>query len=275
MKNLIALVLIFLSNYLLAQEKEIENFKKEITFYHNYSMGKLDSLKVSIENSKKFEKKVIDSFKAVVLHKETHQYDKFIVDRSNINNKFLNLNGSSEITINRFVIDNRIFDVYSFTSFLMKKYYIKDHEKNLIVFEGFDNICYIDNICKIDDEHFLLIEKNSEYNTSRRVSVLNTSKKTWKQIDAFKGKSLSREDNNLEKRKYFQLWCEIDYTYTAPKDVNKIHFDFANKTIWYKQYSEDKKFKKIEAKWENKTFLIDDYNVSENLYYYPVPAPAY
>ena len=271
-RKLSVLVLLFFTLGMHSQEQEFENFKKEFNFYIDFTIGKFDSLPVNQANQTKFTKKVDEAFKQFVLHPKSHEYEKLVIAKGVENTKLIRLDGRGEITITTFNTNNKTYIVYGYTSQPKKNYVIKDVENNKIVYEGNTNNYVIDGIYAIDATHFLLVQRDGDYHTSRSaVVLLLTEKQTWKQTQSFSGMAFGQVPGDyfnkkfVKKRTYFQLECEIDFTMNKPSDINKITFDANTKTISYKQYYETKKPVIITAKWENNLFTIDDYNVNENL----------
>lgn len=154
-------------------------------------------------------------------------------------------------------------------------YYIKDLAKNKIMFESkaLTSNAAISKFELIDSNHFLVVE-DMGYN-GQRAFVINTENNQWKAINTFKGKSFklnsvdyeSKNDGNP--RKYLRFAnnrnIQNNYSFRYFKDF-EINFDTKTQTISYKKLNDvAANAKKIESKWENKTFTIDDYYVGENL----------
>ncbi|MBL0336842.1 MAG: hypothetical protein IPP73_16415 [Chitinophagaceae bacterium] len=139
------------------------------------------------------------------------------------------------------------------------------------MYEGNSNCCYVDHIYAIDSTHFMVIEKDGDMNSSRTAFVLSAKKLPWAKMKAFEGMAFGQvpagyfTKKYVKKREQFQLDCDMEYTMSAPADINDILFDHRTKTLSYKQYSDNRKFKLITAKWENETFKLDDYSVREGL----------
>jgi len=264
-------VIALLDTNLYAQATELENFQKQLNAYINFTLGKKGALPLNAANQVKFRKKVDETFKTFVLHKDSYGYDKYVVVKNDEKTKFLRLDDRVTVYITHFLINKKTYVVYSYTSVSKRNYYIKENESNRVVYEGNSTTYLIDNLYPIDDKHFLLIEKNGDFNSSRSAVVLLVNAPRWTKIKAFEGKAFGQVPADYFNKKFvkrrteFQLVCEMDFTFSAPADVNSIFFDPATKTISYKQYAENKKFKLVTAKWENDVFVIDDYNVEENL----------
>ncbi|WP_306352004.1 hypothetical protein [Flavobacterium sp. '19STA2R22 D10 B1'] len=262
MKIATAICLFLLGTAIHAQEKEIEDFKKEFNFYIDFQLNKFDSIPINTTSQKLYSKKVDLAFKTFVAQPNSDNYDKLILAKDNT--KFFRLDPRFSIHVKSFTINDIVYAVYSYTSQSKSNYIVKNINSNEIVYQGSSNKPYVDALYLIDKQHFLLIEKNGDFNSSRRAIVLSAEKKDWKTISAFKGYDL---DNNfkakklLQKRSALSLECDMEITMLAPKDVNLISFDSNTKTISYKQYESLTKFKTIAAKWENNKFEIDDYRV--------------
>lgn len=261
---------LFFSVNVYSQESEIENFKISLNEYIDFSIGK-STVPINAANHAKFRKKVDSSFKAFVLNENSNSYDKLIVDKNDDKNKFLRLDGRVSVNVKTFLINSKTYVVYSYTSRDYRDYYIKENETNKIVYKGSGKSCYVDDLYSIDENHFMVVEKTGDFNSSRNAIVLSNKKLPWFVVKAFEGKAFGQVMGDyfnkkfVKKRERFQLDCEMDFTLSAPKDINKIYFDANTKTISYKQYAAGNKFKLITAKWENNTFVIDDYNVNEQL----------
>lgn len=254
-----------------SQESELNDFGKALNLYVDLLTGKAGSLPLNKANEIKLRKDANEAFKKFVLNKNSNQYDKLTVIRDDEKSRFLRLDGRVSLYTKTFTIDNKTYIVYSFTSRDLKNYCIKDNESNTIVYEANSGVYLIDDLYQIEPGYFLLIEKTGDMNSGRSAYVLTAEKIPWRKFKAFEGKAFGQVPGEyftkkfVKKREQFQLECEMDFTLSAPKDINTILFDPSAKVISYKQYEGDRKFKIITAKWENKTFIIDDYNVQENL----------
>lgn len=254
-----------------AQELELENFKNEIQFYIQFINRKFDSLPVNQSNQVKLRKQVDDVFKKFVLHPNSNEYDKLIVSKGDERKKFVRLDGWGEVILKTFPANNKTYVVYSYTSRDKKNYFIKENESNRIVYEGNSTIPYIDNLYFLDSTHMLLIEENGDMHSSRSAMVLSTKKVPWIKVKAFEGNAFGQVPGEYSNKKFvkrrftFELECDMEVKMLAPQDANAIHFDPRTKILSYKQYTDSRNFKLITAKWENEVFIIDDYDVSENM----------
>jgi hypothetical protein len=270
-KFIVLFIIVFLTSNSFSQEKELELFKKDLNFYIDFRLGKIATLPLNESNQIKYRKKVDEAFANFVLHKNSSQYDKLIIAKDDEKKKFLRLDDRISIYLTTFILNNKTYVVYSYTSGDKINFFIKENESNIIVYEGNSKSCFIDDMYLIDDSHILLIEKNGDFNSSRSAMVLSIKKNPWSIIKAFEGNAFGQVPGEYFSKKYvktrdtFQLDCEMGFTLSAPEDINRISFDTKTKTLSYKQYFENKKFKLITAKWENEKFIIDDYNVNENL----------
>ncbi len=272
MKKLILIgVLALFAGNTKAQEKELESFKQALNFYIDFTLSKFDSLPVNETNQVRFRKNVDEAFSIFVQNQNSHRYEKFVSDRTDEKSKFLRLDGRISLYLSVFLINSKTYHVYSYNSRDKLNYLIKENESNKIVFEG-NGTCYlVDQLCRIDEKHMLLIEKTGDFKTSRDARVLSAKHQRWSIMNVFEGKAFGQVPFEYYNKKYvkrrpvLQLECNFDFTISGPKDINRISFDEKNKTISYKQYGEGGKFTVIAAKWENEIFIIDDYNVNENL----------
>jgi hypothetical protein len=272
MKNIYTvLVALSLSLAALSQEKELEQFRQELNTYIDFINGKISSIPLNESNQLMLRKKIDQQFKTFVLHKNSYQYDKWITSKEQSTEKFIRLDGRVSVNLKAFIMNHKTFVVYSYTSRDKMNFYIKDEESNTVVYEGDSKSYLIDNLFWLDDTHVLLIKKNGDRNTSRAAAVLSTQKKPWTMTKGFEGNAFGQVPADYFKKKYvasrelFQLDCEIEFVLTGQKDINTIIYNGATKTLSYKQYTDNKKFNLITARWENNKFKIDDYSVQENL----------
>ncbi|MEO8770515.1 MAG: hypothetical protein ABI402_10535 [Ferruginibacter sp.] len=266
----LCLIILFSTNAC-SQEKELDSFKKEINFYIDFLLGKVGTVPINAANQDTFRKNVDDAFKAFVALKNSYSYDKLVQAKNDDKTKFIRLDNRVSVNLKSFFLNNKTYVVYSYTSRDKMNYYIKENETNTIVYEGNSTATYIADLYVIDETHFLLVEETGDFNSSRDVIVLLTNRQPWTKIKAFEGKAFGHVPADYFAKKYvqqrdlFQLDCDMDYTLSAPGDINRIFFDHATKTISYKQYSSNNQYKLVKSKWENEKFIIDDYNVRENL----------
>lgn len=272
MKNIYTLlVALLLTLPALSQEKELEQFRLELNTYIDFINGKITSMPLNESNQLKLRKKIDQQFKTFVLHKDSYQYDKLIAPKEEGKEKFIRLDGRVSVYLKAFILNNKTFIVYSYTSRDKMNFYIKDEESNTIVYEGDSKSYLIDNLFWLDDTHVLLIEKNGDRNTSRAAAVLSTQKKPWTITKGFEGNAFGQVPGDYFNKKYvasrelFQLDCEIEFVLSGQKDINTITYNGSTKTLSYKRYTDNKKFILITSHWENNRFKIDDYNVNENL----------
>lgn len=262
--------LFYFDNPILAQEKEIETFKKDLNLYIDLLLERVDSVPLNKANQEKFMRKADQSFKTFALARNSQQYEKLVQDRNLPNRKFSNLDKRIELYVVDFTANNKNYVAYSYVSYAKQNYLIKDVAANSIVYEANAITPYVENIIGIDSTHVLLIERTGDRHTSKQAAVFLTSGKTWKMIPAFRGQAFGQVPGQYNKkafvkqRNYFQLDCEMEVLMSAPEDANKIFYDKKTKTISYKKYSGKRNFKSIEAKWENNMFVIDDHDVAED-----------
>lgn len=261
---------VFISSFSFAQEKEMENFDKEIDFYIDFTLQKFPDLPVNEANQTKFRKKVDDVFKEFVLQKDSNLFDKLITSRDNPNLKFIRVNKKCEVTVTTFTTNHKSYIVYGYTSMNKINYFVKDNEANTIVFEGDSKASSLDDIIYIDENHILLVVVVGDYHYGREVMVLSTKKQPWTVLKAFEGKAFGQVSMDYYNSKYvkrravFHFSCNDFPPMYCPKDFNKIAYDTNTKTLSYKIYMEGKRPQLITSKWENEVFKIDDYNMSIN-----------
>lgn len=255
-----------------SQEQEFERFRKAFHFYIDFTIGRFDSLPVNAVNQKKISKQVDDAFKAFVNHPHSHEYEKLIVAKGNDRDKFVRLDGRGELHVTTFKTSGKPYLVYGYSAQPKKNYVVKDADSNTIVYEGNTNDYIVDGIYPIDATHMLLVQRDGDYHTSRSAVVLAiTDKGVWKTTKSFSGNAFGqvpgeyRTKKFVKNRTYFQLECDFSYTMGHPADINQVSFDTLTNTLSYKQYYENKKPVIVSAKWENNLFVIDDYDVGENL----------
>jgi hypothetical protein len=267
MKSL--LLFLFISTSLFAQQAEVDELNKAFEFYRLYSIGKIDSLPQNPKNYARAIGQLDSTFKAFILHEKSQDYEKFKLAQGKTNFKFFRLDNTVEIDAAWFVMDSITYVVFSYHLQNQPNYFIKRLSDHKIVYSGNSLVCYVDAMYSLEPNKILLIEEDGDFNKSKEVSVISTSGKEWKPLKAFKGLAFGqisgdyRNKKFVDKRTYFQLDCDMDVYMTAPQDVNKVSFNENTKTLSYKQYDGPSRFKKIEAKWENGMFTIDDYNVGD------------
>lgn len=254
-----------------AQEAELTSFAKTLNFYIDFQLGRFDSLPVNNTNQIKYRKSVDDAFRQYVLHPASFYDARFVTVKDDAKTRFTRLDQRISVYITDFSSANDKYVVYSYTSGDKRNYMVKDKAGNKIVYEGNSQYAFVDNIHSLDSGHVLLVEQTGNFNTSRRAYVL-VKTKPWKKTKSFRGEAFGQVPGEYFTKKFvkaresFQLDCEIDFTFSNPKDINKIFFDPATKILSYKRYSADKRYKVISATWKNGMFEIDDYNVNENLH---------
>lgn len=274
----LCLVILFSINSY-CQREELENFKGELDFYLDSLAGKIHGVPITASDRARFSNRVDAAFKMFVLNKNSYDYDKYVAARGDSSTKFLRLDNRILVNLKTFPVNNKTYVVYSYTSRDKNNYFIKENESNNIVYEGNSTAVYIAHLYAIDSTHFLLVEETGDHNTSRRAMVLWRKKVPWIRMKAFEGMAFGQVSEGyfikkfVKRREKFELECEFEFTMSAPEAINDIAFDPTTKTMSYKQYSDNKRYKQVTAKWENETFVIDDYNVNENLHSNDVGVP--
>lgn len=265
-KTFICLLLFITTTNSFSQEVELENFRKKLDFFIEYCLGKVPSMPQNEINHNKLVKKVDDAFALFITHADSQNTPNFKTALNDTNVKFSYIDSRIYVCIETFTTKNTSYAVYSYSSGFRKAYFIKNNSSNTIVYKGKPGMMYIDNIFEIDDKNILLIEKSGDRHTSKKAMVLSRVQPTWKLIEAFKGKAFGQvnAEKFVNKRPFLLLECEFEDLMTAPKEANEIYFDENTKTISYKIFENNYKFKIISSKWENNMFTIDDYDVGEN-----------
>ena len=259
-----------------AQELEFRKFETAFNSYLDFLNRKTDSIPFTEANHKRLSENVNQSFKKFILYSDSDKFDKLVFAKNDTTTKFWR---SDRVTINlkSFLVNQKIYVVYSIISRDKKDYYLKDVENNIIVHEG-NSATYVNNLYAIDSSHFLIIEENGDYNSDRTAMVLSAKTQPWKIIKAFEGMAFGQVPGHytakkfVKKRDRLQLHCDMEFA-VQRNQANNILFDPQTKTISYKQYFENKQPINISAKWNNRSFIIDDYDVSENLSSSPVSIP--
>lgn len=316
-RTLPSLLLLFFTLPSFSQVTELEAFRKNLTRWVWYDQGKIDSIPKTTANTIRLKKAAEASFLQFVLHPDSKnldslkahakqgggsyyfdQYSYFFSNRRRIptersleNNVdyAISLYGLYDYTLPNFVslviqpftVDGVSYAVYYYSTNRQGTYYIKDVQKNTIVYTGTvptDNMP-IQQFSRIDNHHVILVENMADQ--GQRALVLNTAKATWIPSDAFKGKAFPDNATDFskkvmkEKRRY--LWLAANSSLIANYESRylTLAFDEGSKTLSYLQLTDrsGNNTKKIEAKWQNSQFLIDDYYLGEHLHDEPLPIP--
>lgn len=303
--------MLIISNYnSFAQVTELEKFKKELVFFLKYDNSKMETIPKSESNTLKLKIKLENSFKEFILNPDsknlnnlkkngTDNKSSYIIGnnsyyfaelRRDYSNKSTENNLNYQITfpgmydyklsnfisiyIQPFTIGKKEFVIYYYKLNGKGVYYIKDINKNKIIFESnaLTSNAPILKIEKIDDINYLIVEDMQ--NNGQRAFVLNVENEKWKALNAFKGKSFNmdsldfkvKKENNS--RKY--LWIANSkkiITHFSEGFFEKplIIFDAKTKNISYKKYNKiEKEAKVIYSIWKKSTFIIDDYFIGED-----------
>ncbi len=275
------ILLLFMPISVFAQDTEVKALNSAFNLYNAFQNGKVDSLPQNEFNYYKVVAHLDNSFKAFILHKKSQDYEKFLIAKGYTNYKFFRLENGIEIGTSTFVVDSVSYVVFGYKIMNRPQYFIKRLSDYTIVFDGHAQSSSVDGMYAIEKNRILLVEKDGDYNTCRKASVIATNGKQWKQLKAFKGKAFGQVDADyfnkrfVAARTYFQLECDMDVSMQAPRDANQILFNEKTKTIGYKKYENDRQFKKIEAKYENGFFIIDDYNVGQSIPSGSTAVPGY
>lgn len=263
--------LILLTAAVHAQETEVTALNNAFNFLLAYQNGKVDSLPRNATNYNKVVTQLDSTFKTFILHPKSQDYEKFVLAKGHTNFKFFRLENTIEIDAVSFAVDSVPYVVFGYKTQNRPNYFIKRLPDNKIVFDGKALTSGVDGMYAIEKNRILLVEKAGDHNTSRQVSVIATDGKQWKQLKAFKGLAFGQVAGDymnkkfVDRRIYFQLECEMEVLMLAPQDANQVSFDEKTKVLSYKQYDENRRFKKIAAKYENGMFTIDDYNVADKI----------
>lgn len=269
----------FVSKATHAQETEVQQLNNAFNFFMAYQNGKVDSLPRNATNYNKVVAQLDNTFKTFILHEKSQDYEKFTMARGENNFKFFRLANGIEIHAVSFLADSVAYVVFGYKTQNRPNYFIKRLRDNKIVFDGNAKACYVDGMYALEKNRILLIEKDGDRNTSRKVSVIAAEGKKWKQLKAFRGLAFGqvagdyRNKKFISNRTYFQLECEMEVLMNAPQDANQVSFNEKTKTLSYKQYQDNRRFKKIEATYENGLFVIDDHNVGDSISSHSPVAP--
>lgn len=219
-----------------AQVNELENFRKELTFFIKYDNGKIDSVPKSEANSVKFKNNMEEAFLQFVLDKDSknlenlkkngkndgkmnYWFDNYtysfgymrrdFMDKSLENNVdyIISFSGLYDYQLSNFVsiyiqsfTMNKVeYAVYYYKLNGIGKYYIKQIDNNKLVFtsEAFTSNAPIINLIEIDENYILIIEDMGE--DGQRAMILKSDKKIWKPTEAFQGKALIDKTPNSKK----------------------------------------------------------------------------
>jgi hypothetical protein len=261
----------FIANPLHAQETEVKALNDAFNFFAAYNNGKVDSLPRNAANYYKVVSQLDNAFKAFILHEKSQDYEKFVLAQRHTNFKLFRLENGMEIDAVSFLVDSVAYVVFGYKTQDRPNYFIKRLEDNKIVFDGNAQAYRVDGMYAVEKNRILLIEEYGNFNSSRKASVIAAEGKAWKQLKAFKGLAFGQvafqytNKKFVDKRIYFQLKCEMEALMTLSEDANQISFNEKTKVLSYKQYDNNRRFKKTEAKYENGLFIIDDYNVGDNI----------
>jgi hypothetical protein len=318
-KKVLTIVFVLIKLSLFGQINELEKFRKEITLFVNYDNGKIDSLPKSIETSLRLRKNYETAFLEFIKNKDSKNLEN--LKKNSIDNKTSNIIGknnyffstlrkdpfikSLENNVNYQITLYPLYDykLSNFVSFYIQPfilgtteyvvyycklngqgtYYIKDVNKNVVVFqsEGLTSNAPIDKFSIIDNNHLLIVE-DLGYN-GQRALVINTKPNEWKVINAFNGKGFINNSTDYTKKTEIQNRTYLRFAETktiitmySTGFLKKYEIDFneKTKTISYKKYNKkDSDILGIKAKWENNLFKIDDYYIGQDLDDRDLPMP--
>jgi hypothetical protein len=313
----IVFVLIKLSSF--GQVNELEKFRKEITLFVNYDNGKIDSLPKSIENSLRLRKNYGTAFLEFIKNKDSKNLDN--LKNKSINNKTDYIIGNNNYSFNSqrkdpFVksLENNVnynitfyglydYKLSNFVSFYIQPfildtteyvvyycklngqgtYYIKDVNRNIIVFqsEGQTSNAPIKKFIKIDNNHILIVEDLGD--NGQRALVVDIKLNKWKTLNAFNGKAFLNNSTDYATKAEMQNRTYLRFAETksiitvyGAAFLKKYEIDFneKTKTISYKKYNKkESEVLEIKAKWENRLFKIDDYYIGKDLEDRDLPMP--
>lgn len=255
-----------------AQQKELEAFKQTIIQYNEYGAGKAAEAGHTKQSAEEYRTNIDKAFRKFVLLKNSENFEGFKTFEGGL--KELTLDNQVTINITPFSLNGVEYAVYSFKSFIASDYYIKDNQANKILFHKDQRVPYVDAMYSIDKEHILIIEKSDDMNTGRRAFVASSSKKGWKQVDAFEGKELAYYEEEMvykKERTYLNVGMSFEVYMAAPRNASHISFDTTTKTISYKTYENEKRPQTVSAQWKDNHFIIDDYDVGSHIIGFPTP----
>lgn len=259
--------LFLITSYTFSQEKELDIFKEKLNFLIDYQLGKLDSITRSKIIYQEVVNQVDDSFKDFVNSEDSYNCYNCRVSSLDKNIKFFEIDKKTQIVLHTFIVNNKTFVSYSYRSFSKQNYFIKDIEKNVVIYQGNGKTFGVENIFEIENDYYILIEKHGDRRESREIMILQNTNNSWKQINGFEGKELN---NNLEleyksKRPILSFYCDGIEVFNYP-EINILKFDKNSKTISHKKYLGKNKFEIITSTWKDKKFIIDDYYAYGSLY---------
>lgn len=253
-----------------AQEQELAHFRQELSIYQNYQLGRNKALTVNSTNNLKYRKRLDGAFEAFVLHEKSAEYEKFISPDPNgpfahltdLARRFIPLSEHVTIDLRTFKAGGKIYLVYSYQAGLNNDYFIKEKERNIVVYQGKLGGDKVVDIFQVDDVHMLLIEDPGS--CSRFAFVVSSAQNPWSKISGFEGVAWSERPGKtpVKRREHFSLSCDQTGLINAPQDINLIRFDEKTKILSYRQYAENGAQKLIKAKWEAGVFKLDDYNAN-------------
>ena len=184
------------------------------------------------------------------------------------------------VYIQPFTVAGEKYVIYYYSTNQKGTYCIKDVLKNKIVYTGaaVTHEAPVQKLYRIDSRHLLLVENMAD--KGQRALVLNAEKADWHQVEVFKGNSFPDNATDFSKKalkdKRAYLWVASNKMFATEYGTRylTITFDETSKILSYTQFLAGNATKKIEAKWQNNQFIIDDYYLGEYLNDDPIPMPG-
>lgn len=246
-RKIFALGLILINLNLFGQTNELENFRKEITLFVNYDIGKIDSLPKSNKTSKRLVKNYQNAFLNFIKNNDSKNLDN--LKKNSIENKtshtignnkyFFRSSGKSpfinseyysitiyglndyelpnfvSIYIQPFSIDTAKYVIYYCNLNGKGIYYIKELSSNKILFqsEGLTSNAPIKKFTKIDTKHILIIEDLGD--NGERALVINTELNNWRAIKGFYGKAFLDNSTDYSKMTKTQKRLYLNFSETG------------------------------------------------------------
>lgn len=296
-----------------SQVNELEAFRKKLTLFIYYDLGKVDSIPKTALNTVKLKKEAQDAFIRFILNKDSknldnlkqqaksgggsywfNQYSYYFNNQRRIptvksldNNVNYNISfyGLYDYQLSNFVsmymqpytVDGKEYVVYYYSTNGEGTYYVKDLSSNKIVYKGaaLTSNAPIHRLNKIDDKHLLIVEDMGD--NGLRAIVLESDIQNWTSVKGFKGNAFTENTKDFSKKVFTDKRA---YLRLASNRTIATHYGSRYLNIAFDENSKTISYKQnsatpksIEATWKNNQFAIDDYYLGEHLSDKPVPMP--
>lgn len=258
----------------ICQQKELDDFCHAMGEYEKFIAEKKKEKDNKEKSAEEYRSDIDKAFRKFILKKNSQNVESFRSDKTS--RKYIDFEGGTSVYVFPFKLKERDYIVYSYSALHHWDYYIKDVSRSKIVYRNDKRIPFVDSVYVIDDLHFLIVEKYGDMNLGRRAFVVRNDKKKWRPVDAFEGKELLyREEMQFkERRRYLTVFLDFETKLNAPKNASCIYFDESTRTIRYHTFETIKMPGTISAPWLDTCFKIDDYDVGNDVYSFPVGAPG-